>query len=93
MVARMQQLTGYPYRVRYVHDLLGSSTYNHDTRAIIIRAHAFYEPSGLRSVFLHEMAHSRLPIWATEFQVDMEAVRLAEQIFGNSDGIILPFVD
>ena len=71
----------------------GSSTFNHATGEIIIRQHAFYEPGGLKSVFLHEVGHSRLPIWATEYNVDVEAVRIAEEVFGHSDDIVLPFVD
>ena len=72
----------------------GTSTFlNHATGEIIIRRHAFYEPGGLKSVFLHEVGHSELPIWATEFMVDQRAATIAERVFGHSDDIILPFID
>lgn len=96
--ARAQQVqllkgaVGYSDRVRYLHER-GSSTFNHQTGEIIIRQHAFYEPGGVKSVFLHEVGHSMLPVWTTEHAVDDEAVRIAEEVFGHSDDIVLPFVD
>jgi len=52
-----------------------------------------HEPGGVKSVFMHEMAHHHLPTTASESEVDAMAVQLAEEIFGHSDDIILPFVD
>ena len=62
-------------------------------RTIYIRPHAFREPGGVKSVFLHELAHNRLPVDAAESMVDRVAVELAQRFFGHSDDIFLPFVD
>ena len=91
-LAELQATVGYQGRVRYLHEA-GSSTFNHAIGEIIIRQHAFYEPGRLKSIFLHEVAHSEVPMWATEFMVDQRAASIAERIFGHSDDIILPFTD
>ena len=59
-----------------------------------IRPHAFYEKGGVKSVFYHEVAHSKFPYWPkpSETDVDWKAVELVELIYGHSDDIILPFV-
>ena len=59
--------------------------------SIRINPHAFREPGGLKSVFMHELAHPHLRADACEALVDHMAVQLAKEIFGHADDIILPF--
>jgi len=90
-VAALKKETGYDYPVRYEHKE-GSSVRNWMTGEIEIRQHAFYEPGGVKSVFMHEYAEQYRKGWWTEYMVDLKAVELAEEIYGHSDDIILPFV-
>ena len=76
-VAVLRKETGFQGAINYIHEA-GSSTFGNGE--IIIRQHAFYEPGGVKSVFLHEFAHSKLPIWASEFSVDVKAFEIAKEI-------------
>lgn len=50
------------------------------------------EPGGAKSVFFHEVAHALHP-GLTEFETDMAAVRLVEDLWGNTEDIVLPFTN
>ena len=102
-VQRIKEATGFQGTVIYDSVEASSSIFGYSPsiggwlpqaqQVIRIRPHAFREPGGLKSVFMHEMAHPYLPLNAAESAVDRMAVGLAEDIFGHADDIILPFVN